>query len=440
MNRIKDMESLLLDIKNTNAKEYMEEALRCYNIGAFKACINLSFNSLIFDLYDKLEPLSYSNTKAKKIYNDIKYKVDNQKTYENDLIEQLKKESFITTGEYELILIFQKLRHKCSHPSGFQPTAENARFVYHDIIARFLSSDKKLTTQKINEIISSLSEDFYFPSINIDIITKQVKDELASVHESSYLHLIKELFDNIKKGMRNAEYFIFGMSRLESEKINSILIDNYINKSMSDGNLAETFIQLFNINPRLFEKINEPHNLRLIAIIKHKLSSMPESLEPNKFKSPLLALVKLSELFPTSVMTTQLINSYEVKEKIDDVDRAGFFIARSKGPLRLKFIDSFIDGGIRNNSFRIANEYISSLQDYDRKIAISFTETELLRLASGLIKARKIGALTAERMLKTKLQGIPKIKRKLLEMNIDEVEDLPEELYEDANILLQAIR
>lgn len=96
MSSLRDMEELIGDIVDVELKEYMREALICYMTGAHRACVVLSFIAIFEDLFKKLDGMATTNRVAKAIFTEISKKRDEQKVYENDLLNKLKSEKIIT--------------------------------------------------------------------------------------------------------------------------------------------------------------------------------------------------------------------------------------------------------------------------------------------------------------------------------------------------------
>ncbi|MCS5756757.1 hypothetical protein LNP49_26475 [Klebsiella pneumoniae subsp. pneumoniae] len=71
---IRDMETMLLNIRNKKIAPLMEESMRCYNAFAYRASISTAFNAMFHDLCDKLEALKETNSSIKALYQEIEKK------------------------------------------------------------------------------------------------------------------------------------------------------------------------------------------------------------------------------------------------------------------------------------------------------------------------------------------------------------------------------
>ncbi|MGH9960080.1 MAG: hypothetical protein ACREBC_23645, partial [Pyrinomonadaceae bacterium] len=60
MERLTDLDELVLRCKTDAARGYVADAVNCYKAGAFRACIVSTWIAVVFDLIDKLRELSIS--------------------------------------------------------------------------------------------------------------------------------------------------------------------------------------------------------------------------------------------------------------------------------------------------------------------------------------------------------------------------------------------
>lgn len=96
-----DMEELLADISNKNIIDYMREALACYNNGAYRGCIVMSYTALFDDIRAKLGELAKVNKIAKTVWQEIEKRAGNQDVFESYMMDQIQKEGLITTAEHD---------------------------------------------------------------------------------------------------------------------------------------------------------------------------------------------------------------------------------------------------------------------------------------------------------------------------------------------------
>ena len=135
-----DLEDLIELCNSKRAKIHLREAVDCYKVGAYRACVINTWISVVYDIIDKLRDLGLSgnaeaNAKVRE-FEDINARRDLQAAlnFEGDVLS-LAIEPFEFLTEHEAIEVrrLQEDRNRCAHPNlvreeeVFLPTAEQAR-------------------------------------------------------------------------------------------------------------------------------------------------------------------------------------------------------------------------------------------------------------------------------------------------------------------------
>ncbi|CND59761.1 hypothetical protein [Yersinia pseudotuberculosis] len=413
--KIKDMEEHLLSIKDRQIRTYMEEAYACYHIGAFKACISLSFNSLIYDLTAKLKILSVTNADAKKINIEINTKIKSQDNYECYLIDQLRSKNIINEAEKEEINIFRVYRNKCSHPSGFQPSAENARFVFHDIIEKYLAKSSLLTTEGIDEILDSVVGKNYFPSRTLNGLTRVVNEELKELHPDSYSTLLLKLFEKYKNGVEPCSTFIVGMAGIGNAKINEQIKKIFIGRKMSNEKFNDFYIQLFNINHSLFTDLDETQRERFVSIIKSSCNADTEEKSPNKLKSPIFAMKTISNYLPDSELAVKLLNSQEIKVLLSDMNFFDWYFDELKEPFRSLFLKLYVNTGLGNREYEIVKEYLKHLSYNEGNLVPKIDDETCIKILDAIVISKNRGEYLSIKLIEDGLASLPLLKKRIVD-------------------------
>lgn len=296
MSKLEDMEELILKVKNKNFKPTLQEIISCYYAGAYRACIVLSFNILVDDLVEKIKHLKDTNSELRKIYSEILKKNQESTPIENYLVESLLSKNLIDNLDGELYTIFQKLRHKSAHPTGFSPSAECARYVFSEIVNRFLSKESLQTTSRIDELIESLKNGNFFPTNSIKDGASIAKSEIQDIAPQSYPQLINKSYkEYLRLGDKpNNSYlkFITALSAIGDEEINSIIIKNIIKKHSSRSDNNTLFVSLITSNSLMFESIDITVATRLFSILKNTIkNSSPMKPRLNSLSNPHRAIL-----------------------------------------------------------------------------------------------------------------------------------------------------
>jgi len=135
-----DIEDLVQRCRSTNARAYIKEAVDCYRIGAYRACVITTWIALVYDFIDKLRELAVSgdSVAAKRVteFDAIQRKRDSEAAlkFEREVLTIAKDEfELITVQEMaDLNRLFED-RNRCGHPNlnrdneVYTPPAELAR-------------------------------------------------------------------------------------------------------------------------------------------------------------------------------------------------------------------------------------------------------------------------------------------------------------------------
>ncbi|EGR0040862.1 hypothetical protein FR268_21535, partial [Vibrio vulnificus] len=189
MAKMTDLEELVSKIRNPLIKDYMKEAMSCYFSGAYRGCIVMSYISLFDDLTEKLGALKDVNADAKAIFVEVEKRKREQDVFENYLLEQLASKSLISELDSTTINLIRERRNKSAHPSGHHPSAEEARYIFFEVVDKFLSKDVLGTKHIVDELLLRLSNQNLFVSTTITDTKAVVQHEIEKIHPEAYPYL-----------------------------------------------------------------------------------------------------------------------------------------------------------------------------------------------------------------------------------------------------------
>jgi len=417
------MEELISDIVDVELKEYMREALTCYMTGAHRACVVLSFIAIFEDLLKKLDGMATTNRTARDIFTEISKKRDEQKVYENDLLNKLKSEKIITEIDADFLTVLKTLRNKAAHPSGHKPTAEEARYVYSETINRFLSKPVLSTTQVADQILSKLTNAYLFPTTNISDHSAVVNDGVKNLHSDGYSYLLLKLIgslDNTNEQIKtNAKRYLLGLSfkPLNHDVLQQIK-KNIIIDCCSDDNKSQLIMECIATNYELLNGLDEIVYLRLNKMFEDRIISTKTSDQHTYLKHPIQiskSLLKLDE---------EVINKF-FKKSIDDVFEVYKLspllmqIVKNKDWAKRKVINLIFEKA-GSSTFDEANSFARSASAYDEDLSHLLSNMECLELIIRVCEAGIWGAYGAEGMMKGKFNNIPKVKEKALKALLED--------------------
>jgi len=168
----------------------MREAMNCYFAGAYRGCIVMSYISLFDDITEKLGAMSHVNRDAREIFTEVETRKNSQDVFENFLLEKLASKNLISELDRATINLIRDRRNKSSHPTGHQPSAEEARYIFFEVVDKFLSKDKLETKHAVDEIILRFSNQNFFISMNVGDTKDMVAHEIKLLHPEVYPYLI----------------------------------------------------------------------------------------------------------------------------------------------------------------------------------------------------------------------------------------------------------
>lgn len=438
MANLTDMEELLHKIENTQIRDYMHEALMCYMTKAYRGCIVLCFISLFDDITAKLEKLGTVNSTAREIFNQIKLKKEDQEVYENYLIEQLKSKKLLPEIDAEFAGILRQLRNKSAHPSGHKPSAEEARYVFFEVIDRFLSKPIFSTTHLVEEIINRLENDNFFVDMEIDKICEVVKDEISALHKDAFPLLISQLINNHKSNKstlsNNINHFICGLAELNNGDINNSLEKIIVKKKCDDPKFNNMILEIISTQPTIFKNLNSTQTNRVLKIISEAISHSNLSLEQNTVRHPANVLLSLSTIYSDS----------EFNETFKDSLNLLFNKAPSLKKLskifkdKPKVFDSYltiIKSKAGSNQFDTANEYCKNITSIESVYIKHINDKQSFEIITAISKSAKNGAFRAESIVDNEFNSISATKEKAMdyiESNKEDAETYFEkEIYRD---------
>ncbi|WP_210531725.1 DUF4145 domain-containing protein [Pantoea ananatis] len=424
MSNLRDMEELISDIVDVELKEYMREALTCYMTGAHRACVVLSFIAIFEDLFKKLDGMATTNRVARAIFTEISKKRDEQKVYENDLLNRLKSEKIITEIDADFLTVLRTLRNKAAHPSGHKPTAEEARYVYSETIHRFLSKPVLSTTQVADQILSKLTNSYLFPTSNINDHAVVVNEGVKNLHHDGYSYLLNKLLlslDDANEQIKlNAKRYLLGLSfkPLNSDVVEQIKKQLIIECS-SDDSKRQCLMECISTNGGLLKDIDDIIYLRINKMIEDTISATKTSDQHTYLKHPVQIIKSVLGL------NKEIIDrcfSSSVGDVLEKYKLSPVLMKCVKGHewARRKVIQLIFEQA-GSSTFSEANSFAQSASTYDDDISTLMDNISCLELIIHICTAGKWGAFGAEGMMNGKFNNIPQIKGQAVKALQDDI-------------------
>lgn len=319
-----DLDELIILCRDKSAKKFIQEAVACYRIGAYRSCIVSTWNAVVFDFVHKLRQLEQvDNGDASQLLQSFENMSQNSEVrklweFESTIPEwALSKFELISPIEKADITRLFEDRSRCAHPSmasleePFEATAELARYHMRSAVTHLLQRPPVQGRSALNRIWQDIKSAYFpiAPTLAVQYLqkgplararTSLIKDVVVGLTVSL---LTEDLQDDERERQFSGLNAVAVMYRREvgeilTERLSSIILDKvtdedwekvvtYLRRVTAVENLSEpcrlkatTFIQKMNVNEGIDWQdkeilVNAAHIDFLMDAVKVKLSEAP---------------------------------------------------------------------------------------------------------------------------------------------------------------------
>lgn len=417
MAHMRDMEELLEQISSADIRDYMREALSCYMAGAYRGTVVLSFIALFDDLHAKLGKLAPVNGAARTLYQEITRRKDDQDVYESYLVDQLAAKDFISGLDKGLLDTIKTLRNKSSHPSGHKPSAEEARYIFAEVITRFISRPQLSTTLLVDEIIARMKNGNFFPSLNLSDLEVVVKAEIEGLHPDAIPALTSKLIEAYRAPdlttVNNARFFLIGLAKDCNDKVRAELQSKVVASKADDEAFGKLVFELISACPKLFLGLKLVPVTRICHLLNESIEAISgaqneaQLLHPSKVLSSLATILsdddysrifshQLDKLFSKRVLSKLIIG-----------------IALERTSVRDLYLHHLL-AQAGSSQFDTANAIAKSLHEVDNELDALLTDEQALKLIIAITNASSHGAFSANDLARSRFVGLAKLRERAI--------------------------
>ncbi|AFZ01563.1 hypothetical protein [Calothrix sp. PCC 6303] len=282
-----DLDELIVRCRDKQAKKFIQEAVACYKVGAYRSCIVAIWNAVVFDFLHKLRELELLGDKEASQLLEHFEKLSSEKKvkelwqFESDIPKKaLKPFELISIVEMSDIERLFEDRSRCAHPSmtsleePFEATAELARYHLRSAVTHLLERPPVQGRAARDRVFQDIKSE-YFPTVPELAIKYFQKSPLARAR----LALIKDvilgltislLTENLPEDERARQFSaIHAISSMYPEQtreiLNEKLSDIIINK-VQDNHWDNVIIYLGHI--KTWDTLTELCQLKAVAFIE----------------------------------------------------------------------------------------------------------------------------------------------------------------------------
>lgn len=414
---LKDMESQLEIILDSNLKEMMKESYASYAAKAYRSSIIVSCICVYEDLRAKVRELSTVNNDARNISTEVERRVRSSEVFESYLEDQLSSKNILSPDDKRDLVILRDIRNRCAHPTGHKSNAEEARYVYSMGIEKFLSKPLLKVTDQVDFILSTLNDSNHFPFADIKSVSDIVSLEIEHLHTDAYPMLLNKVVPLIEDANQktNARYFIAGLTYISKD--NSVLEDDLvkylIDKKASVDSYKHEILLAISSNCDLFYKSNSASQARIRKIIIDHQAEPAINLIGNNHAA--------SSNFFTKIIAkyngTKLVNDFHA-EVISLIDKLQY----NRKVIKIASCDSSFQSYIKSkyiscagsSTWATANAFANSIIELDELCSDLFSESEILTLFLEIENtATQYNSFDSKALRDDKFNKIPFMKNKL---------------------------
>ena len=405
---LSDMEELLSRIQNKQITDYMREALGCYSSGAYRACIVLSYIAVFDDLRQKLAPLAAVSSVARQISEQVEQRAKDQQIYESFMINQLRSTDLITEGEAFHLEQIRILRNKSAHPSGLNPSPEEARYVYFEAIDKFLSRQVLKTTHAADDILARLANDNYFPSASFDQITAITANEAGVLHPQGIPYFVTKLVaatDSTDAVLaKNSSRFLTGLAAKDDLALNKELQNRLIAPRADDTNKSTLLTTVIAANAQLLVGLESTPDLRLKNILEAAIEARRHD-PPTSISHPSVLLGRIISKLGHEYVDTHL-EKYSAAV-VRTFCYVGQLVQSVEKTTRLRnlLVNSWKDNAA-SSDFATANSFADNAGPLDPYFAF-LTPEEAFQLVAGVCRAARFNAFSAINLRNQRFASTP---------------------------------
>lgn len=282
-----DLDELILLCRDKLAKKFIQEAVTCYKVGAYRSSIVSTWNAVVFDFLYKLRELDLCGENKATLLLKKFEELSSAKNvrglweFESDIPKQahLEFELISTVEKSDIERLFED-RSRCAHPSmtsleePFEATAELARYHLRSAVMNLLQHQPVQGRSARERIFQDIKSE-YFPTEPEAAVKYFQKSPLARARFS----LIKDvvcgltislLIDNLLEDERNRQFAAINAIELlyhkETKEILNDQLSNIILKKVTDDNWGKVLIYLGSV--KSWDNLDEPCLLKAINFIK----------------------------------------------------------------------------------------------------------------------------------------------------------------------------
>lgn len=417
MSGLADMEDLISTVSDKEVADYLREAFTCYGTNAYRACIVLTHIALFDGLRRKVKALAPVNAVAKSVSDEIEPIAASQKIFETHLIHKLKAADIISQLEAQLLEQLNSQRNKAAHPSGHVVTAEEARYVFSEAIKKFLSQPIRETSYIVDQIISRIADQNFFPSAMLGDMKEVVDQEIGALDKQAIPFLLNKLAQvwagSDPAASKNAGSFLLALASRRDPNIRASMIKHLIEPKSSEEKNAELFSMLTTCDPEILVSVKAGTKLRYQALLLKNAVALGVSVPYPQLRNPAHVLGACLKIVGEEFMLTEMKDF--TNWVVEECPYAPEFISSiSKSPKILAAIFAIYLKKASSSQWVISNAFASAAPSMDSPLAVALTDQQAFQLLASIVRGAEENGFGPMELANNAFNSLPDLKAKAL--------------------------
>ncbi len=309
---IRDLEEMLLTVPDKDSREFMKEAVRCYQAGAYRASVVMAVAAGMDDLRRKLNRLASSGASSQAVSTaaqHVERQFQAQQPFEAGLIAAAGAGvGFITPSEQKKLSGLLTTRHLNAHPSGHRSSAEEARDAIASMIDIVLARPGLMGAVAARELSSRVTTPTFYPTLTQDADAfRVVRDELELIAPTTFASLAGWIVDRLVDCLRNVDrhqpswivqpggkpgeadalvLFLGGMAKLEGPSEDAVV--EQIPRMVRDPGLGSDICWLLGLKPGMIRSLPPLERDRTMSLVRSMVDADKNAARVNDVWSRLL--------------------------------------------------------------------------------------------------------------------------------------------------------
>lgn len=287
-------------VRQHHNSDYVAEAVRCYDAGAYRACIIMISNAVFSALQERMELLKAGKVAlAGSVVGAVNEATHSGRAYEGALLTKLRETGVVPIVETDALGEILNKRNHAAHANKSAATAKDAYFVFEKAVTYFLCEQARPLQFKIDTLMRDIYTEGYFTDPSIEDVARKVDEEITGFEEGEQYQLVDKLRDRLVKENGDEEskslWFLLGLLELNRPKLHAAIGKKVFAKKGFIGEQDAFLVDMCVVRPELLTMISGENRKRLDDMFAKLVKAAEAASTEGTVRSPTALLVAIAE-------------------------------------------------------------------------------------------------------------------------------------------------